>query len=94
MVKLYAIMDTKAEFASMPIPARTDAEARREFSIVAADRNTQIGRHPEDFVLCYIGEYDQEKMSLKPDVGHVVAKGIEFINKGRDLVVGDLEVIK
>lgn len=87
MTKLYAIMDTKAEYASMPIPARTDGEARREFGIIAADRNTQIGRHPEDFVLCYIGSYDQEKMALIPDVGHVVAKGIEFINKGHDLVV-------
>lgn len=80
-MRLYCIYDTKAENAGTLVPCNTDAEARRQFGILVADKGTIYGRHPEDFILCYVGDWDSANMILTPAVGATIAKGIEFIKE-------------
>lgn len=77
-MRLYTIYDSKAEHYGNPISVRTDAEARRQFSVVATDPNTEIGRHPEDFMLFRIGSFNSETGSLTTEAGTCIAKAIEF----------------
>lgn len=77
-MRIYTIYDTKAEQYGNPVYCRTDAEARRQFGVVARDENTEIGKHPEDFLLYRIGTFDPETGNLKPEAGTCIVKAIEF----------------
>jgi len=77
-MRIYSIYDTKAEHYGNPVFIRTDAEARRMFSQIATDEQTEIGRHPEDFILYRIGTWDAENGMIKPEPGFAIAKAIEF----------------
>lgn len=83
-MRIYSIYDTKAEHYGNPVFIRTDGEARRMFGQVANDKETEIGRHPEDFILYRIGTWDAETGTLTPEPGLSIAKAIEFAvgNKG------------
>jgi len=81
-MRIYTIYDTKAEHYGNPVFVRTDAEARRGFGQVAVDRQTEIGRHPEDFILYRIGTWDAETGRITPEAGTCIAKAIEFQNEG------------
>lgn len=56
--KLFAIYDVKAEFFMGPYCYRTIGEAQREFSALANDMNTAVGKNPEDFSLFELGSFD------------------------------------
>lgn len=79
-MRLYTVYDSKAEQYSNPIAIRTDGEARRQFSVIATDKNTEIGKHPEDFCLFRIGSFDPETGIITPETGPCIAKAIEFQN--------------
>lgn len=54
----YSIYDRKALQYHPPYYAVTDGAAVRSFADLANDRTTTIGRHPVDYVLFYVGSYD------------------------------------
>jgi hypothetical protein len=56
--KVFTIFDSKAEIFNNPFLAKTKAEGIRMFSDVANDNKSMISRHPEDYTLFEIGEYD------------------------------------
>jgi len=76
-MRIYSVYDSKAEQYSNPIVLRTDGEARRQFGILAADHQTEIGRHPEDFTLFRIATWDPENGRITPEVGTCIMKAIE-----------------
>lgn len=70
----YSIYDRKALQYHPPFYASTDASAARSFSDVANDVNTNIGRHPSDFVLYCVGTFNDQKATLTAidPIKHVV----------------------
>jgi len=80
-MRIFAIYDTKSEFYGNPVFIRTDAEARRSFETVVNDPISEIGKHPEDFILYRIGKWDPERGVIESEPGTCIAKAIEFINK-------------
>ena len=62
----YTIYDRKALTYSPPFFAVADGAAVRMFQDLAGDTNTQVGRHPGDFVLYRCGGYDDASGSLLP----------------------------
>lgn len=63
----YTIYDRKALQYHAPFFTHTDGSALRSFADLANDHNTQIGRHPADYVLYRIGEYEDGSAVL---IGH------------------------
>lgn len=59
--RMYAVYDNKACCYSQPMFFHNDDVAIRVFTELAVDQSTQIGRHPDDFVLFRIGEYDDSQ---------------------------------
>lgn len=59
--QVFAIFDSKAKFFKSPVLMRTKGEALRAFSDLANDKQTEIGRHPEDFAMFHLGTFDEEK---------------------------------
>jgi hypothetical protein len=62
----YTIYDRKALSYSPPFFVAADGMAVRMFSDLVGDPNTQVGRHPGDFVLYRCGGYDDSNGSLLP----------------------------
>lgn len=54
----YSVFDTKSLIYHLPFFQPTDGAAVRMFSDLVNDPNTQMGRHPSDFVLFQVGTYD------------------------------------
>lgn len=74
VLKAYSIFDNKALQYHPPFFASTNGAAVRSLADLANDLNTQVGRHPGDFVLYCIGAYDDQKGMMLPiqPLEHVV----------------------
>lgn len=68
VLKIFSVYDSKAEFHNTPFFMQSRGEAIRGFKEMADDGQTAIGRHPADFTLFELGEYDNLKatFSLHP----------------------------
>lgn len=77
ILKAYSVYDRKALVYNAPFYAPTDGAAIRIVADACNDTNTSLGRHPHDYVLFCIGEYDDQQGRLLPLVAitHVVDLG-------------------
>lgn len=62
--KAYSIYDVKSLTYSSPFYAPTHGAAIRIVQDAANDMNNQLGRHPADFVLYCVGEFDDQSAML------------------------------
>lgn len=62
MLKMYAIKDNVSRTTGNPIVFPTDRDALDSFSQLANDEQTVINKHPKDFELWSLGEYDEREM--------------------------------
>lgn len=70
----YSIYDRKALQYHPPFFASTDGSAVRSFSDLVNDTNTNVGRHPNDYVLYCVGSYSDADGSMHPEtpLRHVI----------------------
>jgi hypothetical protein len=66
MLKIYAVMDTKAEAFMNPFYVRTLGEAIRSFTDESNKQESPFFKHPEDFNLFELGDFDQFTGVLQP----------------------------
>lgn len=59
-LKVYAVMDNKVMAYEKPFFMRSRGEALRSWEEVVNDEKTQFCRHPNDFALLELAEYDEE----------------------------------
>jgi len=64
-MKIYSIRDTKAEIYHQPFFALTNGVAIRMFADLANDTSTFIGKHPNDYNLFYLGEFDDHNAQFE-----------------------------
>lgn len=60
-LKVFAIHDVKADLYGPPFTMNNQAEALRAFADLADDSNTTIGKHPGDYRLMMVAEWDNVK---------------------------------
>nr|WAE43907.1 MAG: nonstructural protein [Microviridae sp.] len=56
--KIFAVYDSKVEAYLPPFFMAARGQAIRAFVDSATDSSTQLGKHPTDFTLFELGEYD------------------------------------
>lgn len=77
--KVFSVYDSKAEAYLQPFFMMSKGEAVRGFTDLANDANTCFGKHPEDYTLFEIGEYDNSEGHLVPLDAHIsIGKAIEY----------------
>jgi hypothetical protein len=64
--RCYSVYDRKTLSYHPPYYAPTDGAAVRALSDAMQDPNTTIGRHPADYVLYFVGEFDDQNGQLLP----------------------------
>jgi len=74
LLKAYCIYDNKALVYHAPFFAGTHGSATRMLSDLVSDQHTTVGRHPGDYVLYYVGDFDDSKGALIPrsPLDHVI----------------------
>lgn len=64
-LKIYTVYDAKVEAFLTPFFCRTDPEACRLFADAARSVDHSFAKHPEDFALFRIGEFDDAGASIE-----------------------------
>ena len=67
---MFSIFDKATETYNRPFFMLTEAEATRAMCNLVTDQTTDIAKNPEDYVLCYLGKYDNRTGRLEQDVTH------------------------
>lgn len=81
-LKVFSILDVKAESFLELICFTTIGEAERFVKNLVSKANTNFSKYPEDFVLYQIGEYNAVKGLLMPfDKPSHVGKLLDFVPK-------------
>lgn len=65
ITNMYTIYDSKAETYSKPFHMLNDSLALRSCTDLANDPNSELNRHPEDFTLFLIGEWDDNSCEFE-----------------------------
>lgn len=90
MKKVYTVYDSKAEMYHPPFYQLTRGLAIRAFTDLANDPSTDVGRHPEDYYLYEIGEYDESTAFFTQDNPPVsLGCAIEFVQP-KDVTTPDM----
>lgn len=63
----YSIFDNKSLIYMPPFFTHTDHAACRMIQDTASDPNSTLGRHPGDYVLYFVGTYDDSNGQLWPE---------------------------
>lgn len=64
LLKVFAVYDNAAQFYDRPFYEVSKGSAIRAFTDAVNDSNTAISKHPQDFVLFELGEYDTSSASF------------------------------
>lgn len=80
MIKFaYCIVDRKAGLYNNPVFYLRDGQAVRDFQTLCSDRQTMIGRYPDDFALYCVGSFNDETGKFQSlDLPNVIAQGCDF----------------
>lgn len=84
MFKACSIRDTKAEAWTSPMFFQSNAQAVRSFGDAVKDRSSDFGKHPEDYHLFWVGEFDDQTGKLEAMVPEHLAHGANLVDSGED----------
>lgn len=81
---VYSIRDNKMNSFGTPVLLENDSVAVRQFGDIITEGNTVMSKHPSDFTLYKIGEFDMESGKFTNlDCPSALATGSDFgIPKG------------
>lgn len=79
ILNVYAIRDDKSEAYMQPWFAPTNGAAIRNFSDAVNQNDSPFAKHPEDYVLFHIGQYDDSRGVIIPlDAPKSLGVAVEF----------------
>lgn len=80
MIKFaYCIVDRKAGLYNNPVFYLRDGQAVRDFQTLCSDKQTMIGRYPEDFALYCVGSFNDELGKFESfDLPRLISQGCDF----------------
>lgn len=76
---LFSVYDSKAKVYSNPFVAGQKGSALRSFQDVSKDKTHPIGKHPEDYALYQIGEWDDDKGIVTATQFECLGKAVEYL---------------
>lgn len=77
--KIYAVYDSKVGAYLSPFFLRSRGEAIRAWQTVVNDPKTQFNKHPSDYVLFELGEFDDAKATFNLPTPQSLGVALEFV---------------
>lgn len=82
ILKIFSLYDSKAEAYMQPFFMQTKGQAIRAITDTATNKESQIGRHPADFTLFELGEYNDSNGTFQTHEARVnLGTCLEFIKE-------------
>ncbi|QXP44270.1 MAG: nonstructural protein [Arizlama microvirus] len=82
VLKVFSILDAKAKVYSNPFFMPQIGQALRGFGDLVNGEKSDVSKHPEDYSLYQVGEYDDEAgMFLDFSKPVYLAKAVDFLTK-------------
>lgn len=82
-LRICSIRDQKAEAWMTPLFFQSKAQAVRSFGDAVNDGQSEFSKHPEDYVLFYLGDWDPEYGALLPTEPESLAVGVNLLRSER-----------
>lgn len=79
--KMVVVYDVKAEVYNKPVFVPSYAAGVRAFQDAVNDVSSDFNRHPEDYIMFGIGEYDDVKCAIISEPALELAKAIALKDK-------------
>ena len=79
MAKIYAVRDNAIEAFGQPIFVEAQGQAVRSFIDEANNPESMLNKHPEDFDLYHIGEYNKQTGAIMGVTPERIARAIDHI---------------
>lgn len=77
--KMFAVYDSKSESYTPPFYDHAEGRALRTFADCCNDKDHQFGKHPADYTLFNVGEFDDNLGTINQDKIISVANGLTLI---------------
>lgn len=75
---MIAVFDKKTGLFDPPFVVRRVGEAIREWETITKDTNTKFGKHPSDYDLYQVGNFDEETGLVTSQSPHLhLASGVQ-----------------
>lgn len=65
-MKIFAMLDVKANYFMQPFPEKSTVSALRGFEVAVNNADSMFSRFPDDFCLIELGEFNQETGEISP----------------------------
>jgi len=75
---LFSVRDQATETYNVTFTAPTNAAAMRQFGDLAQDENTNVHKHPTDFVLYRVGSWDDDTGEVLPETLQKLAQAEDY----------------
>lgn len=82
LLKVFSVYDVKAAAYGQPFFMPTSGGAIRSFGDTCLDQNSMLNKHPEDYSLHEIGEFDDVTGRIEGQPSEPIATAAQFVNGG------------
>lgn len=90
--KVFSLYDAKAKMFGVPFYMQTVGLAIRALQDLTNDKNTLVNRHPSDFTLYEIGEFDDSDAKTENLIPiHLIAIASEFAEQKPRIQITDIK---
>lgn len=93
-LQIYSIHDSVAEAFLPPFFLPNNAMAIRTFASCINDDNHQFGRHPHDYTLFHLGDWDDQDAKASIIPCNAIGNGVEYVQRPEHTDQPDLQGIK
>ena len=83
--KLYSIYDTASGVYNQIFQCKTHGEATRIFKDLSISADTNIGKHPEDYSLWYIGLWNDNDGKITKVTKECLATALEMVSLAQNV---------
>ncbi len=83
--QIYAIFDTAAGVYQKPFFGLSDGEVKRSFMDVCTSADHPVGKHPEDYSLYRLGNFDDNTGLLINEDNECLCTAHEIISQSRNI---------
>jgi len=91
---VYTIYDVASGIYMRPFFQQTDGQATRSFSDIALDADHEIGKHPEDYTLFRIGQYNDNTGKLEGEIPEKIITALQCVHAAQHVDKDQLKLFK
>ena len=91
-LQAYTIYDVASGTYMRPFFSQADGQAIRGFKDIATDADHEVGKHPEDYTLYRVGQFNDTTGKMEGEELEKLATGLEMVAEDRSPTQANLKL--